>query len=182
MRVMLQLLLLAMVSLLVTGCTTIYGDTGMAEEEARVDLEMQNMRAQVDRLQARVLESEQERQILHRRLDAVEGELQTIRQDTDSRVRGVETAMSGYESARVRDREEVVNQLSKKVSDIVRTTPAPTQSRARVAEGYEHVVQPGETLSAIATAYGTRSSAIIEANDLKNPDSLRAGQKLFIPE
>jgi len=48
--------------------------------------------------------------------------------------------------------------------------------------GYEHVVKEGETLSAIAAAYKVKPAAIIEANDLANPNALRAGQKLFIPK
>ncbi|QHI70901.1 LysM peptidoglycan-binding domain-containing protein [Tichowtungia aerotolerans] len=50
------------------------------------------------------------------------------------------------------------------------------------ATGYEHVVQRGETLSAIAKAYNVTAKAIIEANKIKNPNRLSVGQKLFIPE
>lgn len=48
-------------------------------------------------------------------------------------------------------------------------------------EGYEYTVGPGDTLSAIAAAYSVSAQAIIDANDLKNPDNLRVEQKLFIP-
>jgi LysM repeat protein len=44
------------------------------------------------------------------------------------------------------------------------------------------VVQPGETLSEIAKAYGVSVSVIIRENNLQKPDQLRVGQKLFIPE
>jgi LysM repeat protein len=44
------------------------------------------------------------------------------------------------------------------------------------------VVKPGETLSEIAKAYGVRISVITKSNNLKNPDDLRVGQTLFIPE
>lgn len=49
-------------------------------------------------------------------------------------------------------------------------------------QGYEHVVKTGETLSEISRQYGTTVKAIVEANELANPDSLRTGQKLFIPQ
>jgi LysM repeat protein len=48
--------------------------------------------------------------------------------------------------------------------------------------GYEHVVKEGDTLSAIATAYKVKTSAIVEANKLQSPYTLRTGQKLFIPQ
>jgi LysM repeat protein len=50
------------------------------------------------------------------------------------------------------------------------------------ATGYEHVVKDGDTLTAIAAAYKVKTSAIIEANKLQSPYTLRTGQKLFIPQ
>ena len=60
--------------------------------------------------------------------------------------------------------------------------PARTSAASSSTTGYEHVVKDGETLSTIAAAYKVKPAAIIEANDLKNPDVLRKGQKLFIPQ
>lgn len=45
----------------------------------------------------------------------------------------------------------------------------------------EHVVQPGETLGGIAQRAEVPRVLIIEANGLKEPYALRAGQKLVIP-
>lgn len=45
----------------------------------------------------------------------------------------------------------------------------------------EHVVQPGETLGGIASRAEVPRVLIIEANGLKAPFALRAGQKLIIP-
>jgi len=47
--------------------------------------------------------------------------------------------------------------------------------------GTVHVVQRGETLSAIAYRYGTTASAIAAANGLLNPSLIYAGQRLRIP-
>lgn len=44
-----------------------------------------------------------------------------------------------------------------------------------------HVVQAGETLSAIAARYGVTTAALVEANKLENPDRLAIGQRLVIP-
>lgn len=43
-----------------------------------------------------------------------------------------------------------------------------------------HVVQPGETLSEIASAYGLKSSTLIWENNLENSNLLTIGQKLVI--
>jgi len=44
-----------------------------------------------------------------------------------------------------------------------------------------HVVQPGDTLTRIASRYGTTISAIVTANDLTNPSLIFVGQRLAIP-
>ena len=44
-----------------------------------------------------------------------------------------------------------------------------------------YVVQQGDTLSEIAAAYGVPLAALIEANDLADPDKLAIGQQLIIP-
>lgn len=48
-------------------------------------------------------------------------------------------------------------------------------------QGYEHVVEKGQSLSVIAKAYNTNIDAIKKANNLKG-DTVFIGQKLFIPK
>ena len=43
-----------------------------------------------------------------------------------------------------------------------------------------HVVQKGESLTEISTKYGLRLKDLIEFNNLKNPDLLKVGSKLFL--
>ena len=58
---------------------------------------------------------------------------------------------------------------------------APAEEAAQ-AGATVHVVQAGDTLSAIATRYGTTTAALVAANRLTNPDHLAIGQRLLIPE
>ena len=58
----------------------------------------------------------------------------------------------------------------------VSPTPEPT------AAVRKHVVQAGETLLGIALQYNTTTQAIMQANNLANPNLLRVGQELVIPE
>lgn len=53
---------------------------------------------------------------------------------------------------------------------------------ARAAAGYEHKVERGQTLSEIARGYGKSLEAIMKANKITNPSSIRVGQVLFIPD
>jgi len=55
-------------------------------------------------------------------------------------------------------------------------TPVPPSGQVIV-----HIVQPGETLYAMAYRYGTTVQAIAQANGITNPDQIYQGQKLNIP-
>ncbi len=57
--------------------------------------------------------------------------------------------------------------------------PTPTPEPEPVDEVY--VVQPGDTLLAIATRFGVTVDSILAANNLTNPDFVFAGQRLVIP-
>ena len=42
-------------------------------------------------------------------------------------------------------------------------------------------MQPGDTLSGIAKSLGISMKALLEANELADPDRLKVGQKLAVP-
>ena len=44
-----------------------------------------------------------------------------------------------------------------------------------------HTVVSGETVSSIARRYGTTVSAIVSANNLRNPNLIYSGQRLYVP-
>ncbi|HEX9015309.1 MAG TPA: LysM peptidoglycan-binding domain-containing protein, partial [Chloroflexota bacterium] len=50
-----------------------------------------------------------------------------------------------------------------------------------MADPSQYTVQPGDTLSGIASTFGVSASAIQDANGLANPDALQAGMVLSIP-
>ena len=49
------------------------------------------------------------------------------------------------------------------------------------AEAPYYIVQPGDTLSAIAYRFGVDMQTLAQANDIANPADLKIGQKLVIP-
>jgi soluble lytic murein transglycosylase-like protein len=64
---------------------------------------------------------------------------------------------------------------------VVVGTAAAVWAAAPGARGATHSVAPGETLSAIAQRYGTSVQALVEANQLADPDLIVSGQRLRIP-
>ncbi len=61
------------------------------------------------------------------------------------------------------------------------TIPGITERAAAEALGRIHIVQSGESLSAIAQLYGVTSNEIISFNSISNPDAIYVGQELIIP-
>jgi LysM repeat protein len=58
-------------------------------------------------------------------------------------------------------------------------SPSPSPSPSPAGEVY--VVKSGDTLSDIAQRFDTTVEAIVEANDLDDPDTLAIGDELRIP-
>ena len=57
-----------------------------------------------------------------------------------------------------------------------------TENNAKQADSlnYYHTVQIGETLTEISNKYQSKVEYLIEINSLKNPDSIKVGQKLLL--
>jgi LysM repeat protein len=135
------------------------------------DLAIQQLQQAVEIMRARPNgPSDADLQALQTRLSALDGQLRSL------------------DAARQRDRQEIVDTLSTKIASLVNASarqapraPAAAPKRSANQEGFEHVVASGETLSAIAAAYNSRAKDIMDANNITKPESLRVGQKLFIP-
>lgn len=62
------------------------------------------------------------------------------------------------------------------------STPAPQMSGIPgTGQSTKYTVQRGDTLAAIARKFGVSVAALQQANDLRNPDIIWAGQRLVIP-
>ena len=144
---------------------------------------------------------------LNARLDAADAELGRVQGDVVSaragqpdtasaaQVREVQTQLDdlqrqirALDAARVQDKKEIYDDISKKVASLLKSSasapPARPAAKPRSASqsGIEHVVQAGESLSKIASAYGVKLDVIMAENGLTNANSIRVGQKLFIPQ
>ena len=114
------------------------------------------------------------------------------------RLNRIEQQLVDQQAARAREQDalllKVSDQVNKSMREYLSGNPPPARSAAPAAaaaaprgktpsveRGWEHVVEPGQTLSAIAIAYGTTTQSILKANNMQNADSIRAGQKIFVP-
>lgn len=61
------------------------------------------------------------------------------------------------------------------------SAPAASEGSTPPAAGTEYVIQVGDSLSGVADRFGVPVAAIVEANNLDNPDFVFVGQRLIIP-
>jgi LysM repeat protein len=95
---------------------------------------------------------------------------------------------------RVADNKAVLEEMKRLVRDLKPTASAPAPSVPRPSdplpatqEGYTHVIQLGQTISAVVQAFRTQGvntsvDAILKANPGLNPNKLQVGQEIFIPK
>ena len=174
-----------------TGCTTMVESTDVPLA-TRADLEY--LRGEVRTLRDRLASSEAE-------LGRVQGEVASAQssqpgyasagqvQALQTQVEDLQRQLRALDAARVQDKKEIYDDISRKIATILKSAPAPSAARSAPSRprsgsqsGIEHAVQPGESLSKIAAAYGVKMSEIVAENGLKNADSIYVGQKLFIPD
>jgi len=147
--------------------------------ETRREVELENLKTEVRRLQEQVDGLAGAQQRVYEELDGLRESGRSRRRETEDKMRGLEDSVKAVASSSRRIREEVVGDISKKLEGVLGSQ----RSRGAGGQaGYEHVVQAGETLSEIAAAYKVSVSVIVGANGLKDPDAIRVGQTLFIPE
>ncbi|MFU8780268.1 MAG: LysM peptidoglycan-binding domain-containing protein [Kiritimatiellia bacterium] len=183
-------LLVGLVAVLCSGlgCQTT-GWEQQRHQDARAVAEVAELRISMQRMEHRLADLVREQEVLGR-------DVQTLQHDVRQQSVRNEAALSAL-SGRIDEqgrsqaamRQELTNELSARMEAILRaqtrTAPAAPRgagTRPRPEVGYEHEVQAGETLSEIARAYGVTSQDIVNANQMRDPNVLRVGQKLFIPE
>ena len=102
-------------------------------------------------------------------------------QAMQAQVDDLQRQIRALDAARGQDKKQIYDDISQKVTGLLKTT-TPVATRTSAQTGYEHVVQSGESLSAIAAAYKAKVPAIVKANNLKSADQIFVGQKHFIPD
>jgi LysM repeat protein len=135
-------------------------------------------------------------QAIQSRLDAIEGRQESL----SSRMKALENGgqfaskddlvalrvdLNALSASQSNMREAVVNEISGKMTKLINQRDAAAQKKAEEAKaksGYEHIVEAGQTISAIASAYKVPVKTILKANNIKDPTKIRVGQKLFIPD
>lgn len=175
-----------------SGCETLYSGMGSrsqekANEAARLEMQRQQTAHDVEIAKASAASAERQIDGIDSRLarleamnPAREADVAVLRSRVDALER--DNAMLREKCDKMRD--EIADDISGRVAKMLeaerKRNPPPVQSVSQ-GSGYNHTVRSGETLSAIAQAYGVSVSKIKSANNLKS-DVIRVDQVLFIPD
>ena len=167
-----------------SGCMTV--DDYRAGEMERAE-DMNILQEDIRKLAGRLEGVELEIQQLRGNVEGLPRATQDRVQSVESRLAELDARISRVDAARERDKQELIDKLSQKITQIVgsRSSSSSASRQAKRSSsdtGYEHEVQNGESLSAIAAAYGVTVKAIMDNNDITDPNKVRVGQKLFIPQ
>ena len=127
----------------------------------------------------RVNALEESNQQLHSQMESVRTANTAQRATMQDTVAGMQRELNSSSASQDAMKNSIISELSGKMSKIIGQQSGPSQGGA---VGRYHTVAKGDTLSAIATAYGSSMKVIVKANSLKNADAIKIGQRLFIPE
>lgn len=194
MKNLFQLLPLALLLAgLATGCTSMMASEEQPPVATQADVDY--LRSEIKRLQARLDASESELGRAQADMAAAQSsqpgyataaQLQSVQTQVD----GLQGQLRALDAARAQDKQQIYDDISKKIASLLKSAPAAaprssassSKPRSGSQSGIEHVVQPGESLSKIASAYGVKMDVIVAENGLSDPGNIRVGQKLFIPD
>jgi LysM repeat protein len=111
--------------------------------------------------------------VLQQNHSSLQSGLNTLRQDID-------TTKKTWQNTN----QKMIDQISSEMGSIAKrasSSGASQQGPTGTGEFFEHKVEPGSTLNAIAKAYGVSVQEIRAANKMSS-DIIRVGQILYIPK
>lgn len=169
-------LFLLVFSCIATGCTTTIPER--RKIATRQDNEISRINYDLNKLTKSVEAFASSQQEIYEQFDSIERVQAGKHKEFESRLDKLEDEIALLRRQQELLKKEIVDVLTQKMKQLFDSAG----SSGVYAQGMEHVVETGQTLSQIAIAYGVTVDSLVEANKLKNPDSIRKGQKLFIPE
>lgn len=152
-----------------------------AYAQARDDFMRQQAVAEMQRVSGQVDVLQNNFDDLQRRVGKLEGgnDTRALRAEIDA----LKASIAELRREMSNQRSEVVKDISSRIAKmqtVVPEKPTPTVKKVVIGPHKEYVVEKGDTLYVIASAFDTTVSKLREMNSLKS-DTLRVGQKLMVP-
>ena len=182
-----------------TGCTTLdiarreevaQVRTSISEELIGVKEDIRSLNGRIEELQQKIDRLSQTQSQQADELNATLKEWRTqTRNDVEKSVANIKRQLQTLEKKEKQDKKElqkkldvILEEVTKENKELRRQIEALRKTTAYTGtEGY-CVVAQGDTLSGIAQMFGVSVQSILEVNNISDPNTIRIGQKLIIPE
>lgn len=153
----------------------ILAGSAFAQENVTLGL----LEEKINKLRAEVEDLQFRQQKTDKLLESIQADIKEIRRNTGTAsaedLKALDAKIAAVDAARQKDKQVIIDELAKQLAGM-----SGGAKPAGTGTGKEHVVQKGETLSAIARACNTSVAALKKVNNLSS-DELKIGQKLVIP-
>ena len=173
-----MIFVLGVILLIGNSCETLSGQQ-KRQKEMRLHNDITNLKASVERLEQRLDGIEAGREDVYEQISDSQASRERSATQHATEIEALNSKLIAQKKAQALREKQMVSNLSKTMAGIIEKSAATSGGSV---SGVEHPVQAGETLSEIAAAYGVKTKAIIKANRMKNPDDLKIGQLLIIPD
>jgi LysM repeat protein len=160
------------------GCSTLTVEDRSLLTGMKTDI--RSLEEQITRVNGRMEAIEVIQIDLHAELDRQSDSSKAQTAQVSRRVTELDARIQQADSARVKDRADIVEHLSKKIEEVLNKNRTSGGNSGGLV--YEHVVKKGESLSRIAAEYSVSVKAIVKENNLPNANTIRVGQTLYIPK
>lgn len=183
-----RLVLLLMFAVMFSACRTprqMEADRRAQERAMRQQQELARQRSQAEaqqRTQLLMEDTEMQMAGLREEWDQVSAQMAVKAgnqdlQNLERRIGDLERQLQRMEAQRAKDRQEIIDTISKRMASLMQQQARSTPR----SSGRKHTVARGDTISAIAAAYGVSSRELMRVNNISNPNALRIGTDLVIP-
>jgi LysM repeat protein len=171
--------ILVVASLCGLFCASSFAEDTVAQQLAILDEKLNRMKADVEALQFN-------QDKMQKQITELQAQVLKLRESgtsaSASDLQALEARIKAVDAAREKDKQVILDQLAKELANLsasrVGTAPPPKPTGGAATD---HVVQKGETLTAIAKQYGVSVVDLKKANSLTS-DEIKVGQKLTIPK
>lgn len=185
---------------LLQGCLTLDSSTkqsevaqmrsSVSEELIKVKQDISSLKGQVDELQYKIdrISQMQSQQSSELNITLKEWHKDT-QNDIEKRISSVESKLQTLGKKQEKDKKElkdrtdiVVEEVAKENKELRKQIETIRTSRTYSAEEGYYVVAEGDTLSKISQNFAVSIKDLMEINNITDPNSIRKGQKLIIPQ
>jgi LysM repeat protein len=190
--------LILIVSLTFFGSNPVSGDitirvANLKQDMELVSRELAGLRTEVELLRRENAQLRVQVEQSNRKLSSNSGASSEVLQRMSNRLQSLESRLNQSEQSQIALNKNVelkmrdlIIQMNKGFDSVQSTPqlPAPAQTFTKdyPQKGFVHKVEKGETVSSIAKKYSSKTSWIINANQIADPKKVFVGKELFVPQ